>query len=456
MPWDGNELWLAEVDAGGSLITHQKIAGSIDESIFQPQWSPNGTLYFISDRNGWGNFYRWAKDHVEPVLEMDAEFGYPQWVFGLSNYSFKSDSSIFCTYTKDGFWHLGRLNTQNAAFSAIPSPHTQISALHIQGRTAVFIAGSPVMPTSIILHDLQTRAETVLQRSTDLVLDADNLSEPEPLAFPTSHERTAYGLYYPPKNAHYSGPPGQQPPLLVMSHGGPTSATRSSLRLEIQFWTSRGIAVLDVNYGGSTGYGRAYRLRLNGHWGIVDVEDCEHGAKYLVARGVVDGGRLAITGRSAGGFTTLAALTFGELFHVGASHYGVSDLEALVRHTHKFESRYLDSMIGPYPEEKERYLTRSPIHHTEKLSKPVIFFQGLEDRIVPPEQSKKMAEAVKLKELPVAYIPFEGEQHGFRQAQNIQRALEAELYFYSRILNFPLSDSIAPIAIENFYEESTP
>ncbi|KAA3646199.1 MAG: S9 family peptidase [Chloroflexi bacterium] len=456
MPWDGTELWLADVNEDGSISNGHQIAGAIDETVFQPEWSPDGTLYFISDRNGWGNFYRWVDGAVEAVLEIEAEFGYPQWVFGLSNYGFESSTSIFCTYTQNGFWGLGRINTKNGEFTKVEAPHTQISDLHVFGNKVVFEGGSPNTPTSIILRELQSGEETVLKRSTEIGLDAGYLSQPEPVAFPTANERTAYGLYYPPINPRYDGPQNEKPPLLVMSHGGPTSATVSSLRLGIQYWTSRGVAVLDVNYGGSTGYGRAYQLRLNGNWGVVDVEDCEYGARYLVARGDVDGERLAITGGSAGGYTTLAALTFGDTFHVGASHYGVSDLEALALHTHKFESRYLDSMIGPYPEEKELYKQRSPIHNAHKLSKPVIFFQGLEDKIVPPEQSESMAEAVKFKELPVAYLPFEGEQHGFRQAENIKRALEAELYFYSRIFGFPLADDIEPVHIENLYEEDTP
>jgi dipeptidyl aminopeptidase/acylaminoacyl peptidase len=314
---------------------------------------------------------------------------------------------------------------------------------------AVFGAGSPAEPEAIVEIDLATRSTRSLRRSSETAVDPGYISIPESVEYPTTGGATAHACYYRPRNRDFSGPEGERPPLLVMSHGGPTSAASSSLDLEIQFWTSRGIAVLDVNYGGSTGYGRAYRERLNGQWGVVDVDDCANGARWLVARGEVDEARLAITGGSAGGYTTLCALTFRDVFRAGASHYGVSDLEALARDTHKFESRYLDRLIGPYPERKDLYVARSPIHFTDRLSCPVIFFQGLADPVVPPDQTERMVAALRQKGIPVAYVAFPGEMHGFRQAENMKRALDGELYFYSRVFGFALADPIEPVAIEN-------
>jgi dipeptidyl aminopeptidase/acylaminoacyl peptidase len=315
----------------------------------------------------------------------------------------------------------------------------------------VLKAGSPTRATAIV--ELQCnpnpQAWTTLRRAHDLALDLGYISSPEPIEFPTAQGRTAHALFYPPTHKDHAAPMEERPPLIVKSHGGPTSAAPTTLNLGIQYWTSRGFAVLDVNYGGSTGYGRAYRQRLHGQWGIVDVEDCVNGARFLVERGDADGTRLAITGGSAGGYTTLCALTFHDTFSAGASHYGISDLEALAGETHKFESRYLDSLVGPYPERRDLYYTRSPIHFTDRLSCPLILFQGLEDRVVPPNQAEMMAQALRDKGLPVAYVAFAGEQHGFRRAENIKRALDGELYFYSRIFQFEWGGEVAPVVIEN-------
>jgi dipeptidyl aminopeptidase/acylaminoacyl peptidase len=282
-----------------------------------------------------------------------------------------------------------------------------------------------------------------------VALDPTYISVPQPIEFPTEHALTAHGYYYAPRNPDYQAPAGELPPLLVISHGGPTSATSSALSLSIQFWTSRGFAVLDVDYGGSSGYGRAYRERLKGQWGIVDVDDCVNGAQYLVERGLVDGKRLAIRGGSAGGYTTLCALTFRDTFSAGASHFGVSDLTSLAKDTHKFESRYLFSLVGPYPEREDLYYQRSAINFANRIICPVIFFQGVEDKVVPPEQAASMVEALRANNVPVAYLLFEGEQHGFRRAENIKRTLEAELYFYSRVFHFEPASPIEPVVIEN-------
>jgi dipeptidyl aminopeptidase/acylaminoacyl peptidase len=449
MPWDGTELWVAEIAQDGSLTNAQKIAGGPAESIFQPEWSPDSALYFVSDRTGWWNLYRWRDGHVEALTDLEAEFGQPQWVFGMSTYAFVSEREVVCAYTQRGIWHLALLDTKTKKLQRLETPYTELSYVRATSDSVVFRGGSPTEMLSIVRLDLKTQRYEVLRRSSDLALDAGYISPAQPIEFPTEGGRTAHAFFYPPKNKDFQAPPGEKPPLLVLSHGGPTSATTSTLRLEIQFWTSRGFAVVDVNYGGSTGYGRAYRERLKGQWGVVDVDDCVNAAKYLAQQGLVDGERVAIRGGSAGGYTTLCALTFRKFFKAGASYFGVSDLEALDRDTHKFESRYNRSLIGPYPEKRDLYRARSPIHFAEQISCPVIFFQGLEDRVVPPSQSELMVEALRKNKIPVAYIAFEGEQHGFRKAENIKRSLEAELYFYSKVFGFAIADPVEPVPIEN-------
>jgi len=478
MPWDGTELWVAEINADGDLGEKQLVAGGLEESIFQPEWSPDGVLYFVSDKSNWWNLYRTPlnppllrgekdinpplargeKDiepplvrgagEIEPLCEMAAEFGLPQWVFGMSTYAV-SASEIICTYTQQGKWHLARIDLETKQLTTIETPYTDISSVKARGEIAVFLGASPTESTSIVQLNLVTSQLEVLRRSSNLTIDTGYLSVPVPIAFPTEKGLTAFGFFYPPQNQDFTAPATEKPPLVVKSHGGPTAATSSSMNLKIQYWTSRGFAVLDVNYGGSTGYGREYRKRLQDSWGIVDVDDCANGAKYLAQMGLVDGDRMAIAGGSAGGYTTLCALTFRDVFKAGASYYGVSDLSALATDTHKFESRYLDGLIGPYPERKDLYIARSPIHFTERLSCPVIFFQGLEDRVVPPNQAEMMVEALKAKGLPVSYVAYEGEQHGFRRAENIKRTLDGEFYFYSRVFKFELAELVEEVPIAN-------
>jgi dipeptidyl aminopeptidase/acylaminoacyl peptidase len=331
----------------------------------------------------------------------------------------------------------------------IDTPYSTIGEVRAAPGRAVFRGGSATEPLSIVHLDPDTGRCEVLRRSSEVTVDPGYLSIPEAIEFPTEHGLVAHGFFYAPRNHDYTAPSGERPPLLVKSHGGPTSATSTAFNLGIQYWTSRGIAVLDVNYGGSTGYGRAYRRRLDGRWGIVDVDDCVNGARYLAQRGLVDGSRLAIDGGSAGGYTTLCALTFRDAFKAGASYFGVSDAEALAKETHKFESRYLDRLIGPYPAQRDLYRARSPIHFADRLSCPTIFFQGLEDKVVPPNQAERMVEALRARGVPVAYVAFEGEQHGFRRAETIKRSLEAELYFYSRVFGLALADPVEPVPIDN-------
>jgi dipeptidyl aminopeptidase/acylaminoacyl peptidase len=449
MPWDGTELWVGTFDADGTLSKAERVAGGKDESIFQPEWSPDGILHFISDRTGWWNLYRFRKGQIEPLCEKAAEFGLPQWVFGMSTYKCISPTRIICSYTENGSGHLASLNTETRELSPFNLPYTTIGSVRATVERVVFYAASPTQSGAIVQLNLATEEREVLLSTNNAAIDTAYFSIPEPIEFPTEHSQTAFAFFYPPRNPDYVAPAGELPPLLVMSHGGPTASTSNAFNLEKQFWTSRGIAVLDVNYGGSTGYGRAYRERLKGQWGIVDMDDCVNGAKYLVERGLVDGNRLAITGGSAGGYTTLCALTFRDVFKAGASYYGISDLEVLLGDDHKFESRYNDGLIGPYPERRDLYRERSPIHFTERLSCPIIFFQGLEDKVVPPNQSEMMVEVLRKKKLPVAYLAFEGEGHGFRRAENIKRALEAELYFYSKVFGFELADEVEPVKVEN-------
>ena len=449
MPWDGTELWVGELAETGQIASAEIVAGGKSESIFQPEWSPGGVLHFVSDRNGWWNLCRLIAGGIESLCEKEAEFAAPQWVFRMSTYAFESERRIICTYCDRGDWQLASLETTARKLEPIDVPYTEITSLRTAPGCVVFGGGSPTESMSTVCVDLETRETSVLRRSSSVEVDGGYLAIPRQVEFPTEHGLTAHAFFYPPTNCDYEAPANERPPLIVISHGGPTSATTTTLKLSIQYWTSRGFGVLDVNYGGSTGYGRAYRERLNGQWGVVDVDDCANGARYLVERGEADGNRLIIRGGSAGGYTTLAALTFRDVFKAGASYYGISDLELLEQDCHKFESRYNDSLVGPYPERKDLYWERSPIHFTDRLSCPIILFQGLDDKVVPPNQAEMMYAAALKKGLPVAYVPFEGEQHGFRKAENIKRSLDGELYFYSKVFGFDLAEAVEPVRIEN-------
>ena len=439
MPWVGTELWLAETAGGGLLKEPRRVAGGAAESVFQPQWSPDGILYFVSDRSGWWNLYRCdpASGVARALCPRGAEFGQPQWVFGQSTYAFLSADQLVCAYRETGRDRLARLDIASGKLSPIATPYTDFGQLRSAGSRIVCRAGSPAEPAAIVGVDPSDGTVEVLRRSAPAAADEAlrrYFSVPQHLAFPTEHGLTAFANYYPPANPDHAAPSGERPPLVVKCHGGPTAAASSVLSLGIQYWTSRGIAVLDVDYGGSTGYGRAYRERLQGAWGVVDVEDCLNAVRHAVGQGMADGERAVITGGSAGGYTVLAALTRGDVFKGGASYYGVSDIAALARDTHKFESRYLDWLIGPYPERADLYRERSPITHTDRLRRPVIFFQGSDDRVVPPNQTEMMVEALRRQGIPVGYLLFAGEQHGFRRAENIKRALDAELYFYAALI----------------------
>ena len=445
MPWDGTELWVGEIMADGSIGARTHVAGGRSESIFQPEWSADGQLYFVSDRTGWWNLYRWAASPslttggavVEAMHPMDADFGKPQWTFSMVTYAFVGRDRIAATYTQGGRWHLVMIDTQTKRATPVDlgvEPLESIRAADgktpraADGANVYFIGGSPTHPLAIM------RGRQVLKSSTSDPIAPEWVSVAEPVTYRIG-DRDVHAFYYAPKNPEVAAPSDEKPPLIVISHGGPTGATTDVLDAKIQFWTSRGFAMLDVNYSGSTGYGRAYRDRLRGQWGIVDVEDCVGGARAMVAAGKADPNRLVIRGGSAGGYTTLAALTFHDTFKAGASYYGISDLEVLQHDTHKFESRYNETLIGPYPAAKDVYRARSPIHFTDQLSCPIILFQGLEDKVVPPNQSEMMADAARRKGLTVKYVAFEGEQHGFRKSENIIRSLEEELAFYRDVFS---------------------
>jgi dipeptidyl aminopeptidase/acylaminoacyl peptidase len=469
MPWDGTELWVAPLRADGTLDESQKVAGGQSESIFQPAWSPAADLFYVSDSTGWWNLYRLGAPGAPGalgapgapganLLPLNAEFGKPQWVFSQTTYCFIDAQRIAATYTEEGRWRLGILHIDTRSFERIEMQLEALECIRAIGESLYFIGGSPTESTCVAAITVRatedrnanasTRRATILRSASNDRIQSEWISVAQPVTF-ESNGQPVHAFYYAPRNPDFTAPTGERPPLIVVSHGGPTAASLDVLDARLQFWTSRGFAVLDVNYGGSTGFGRAYRDRLKGTWGIVDVADCMNGARHLVREGQADAERLAIRGGSAGGYTTLAALTFHTTFKAGASHYGVSDVEVLAQDTHKFESRYLDSLIGPYPAARDVYRARSPIHFTDRLSAALILFQGLEDKVVPPNQAETMADAVRRKGLPVAYVPFEGEQHGFRKAENIIRSLEAELYFYGAVFHFTPADPIEPVAIAN-------
>lgn len=449
MPWDGCELWLAAVEGDGVLHGARCLAGGRDEAVQQPLWSPDGRLHFISDRSGWWNLYRWGDAGAEPLCPMPAEFGQPMWNLGLATYGFASASQLVCSVLRNARSTLAVLDIGSLHLRELVTPCSSFGHIAAHDGKVLFTAASPLQPTSVHLMQLDNGEVELLRPGSTLDIDPAYTSVAQAIAFASAGGRSAHAFYYPPCNRDWIGPAGDKPPLLVIGHGGPTSMASDAYRAGVQYWTSRGIAVVDVNYGGSSGFGRAYRQRLDGAWGIVDVQDCIHAARCLVQRGEVDGRRLIIRGSSAGGFTTLCALAFHDDFACGASLYGIGDLQTLAADTHKFEAHYLDRLIGPWPAARELYLARSPLHHLERLNAPLLLLQGADDAVVPPAQSRRMHAALKAKGVPVAYLEFAGEQHGFRDAANIVRALQAEAQFYARVLGFTLADAVEPLAIDN-------
>ena len=454
MPWDDTELWVAHMHAAGgtaSLDRPKRVAGGQGESVMQPRWSRHGTLHVISDRADMWNVYRVdGVDTLAPMLETDGEVGGPAWIFGLSAYGFtRPDGDLVAAWGSADGAVLGVVSHDDGGQATFPLSATGLNFVRTNGNDALAIAGMGTREPEVVRIHLGTSEPVieVLRPARNLGLADEDISMAQSISFPSRGGRTAHALFYAPANGSFTGPAGERPPLVVMSHGGPTSAARSSFDLKIQFWTSRGFAVVDVNYGGSTGHGRTYRNLLRGQWGVVDVEDCCAAAEYLVDQGLVDGDRLVIRGGSAGGFTTLAALAFTDTFRAGANHFGVSDMRSLDEGTHKFESQYLDSLVGSRPEFDELYSSRSPINHVDGFSVPLITFQGLEDQVVLPEQSERIVAALDSKGIPHAYLAFAGEQHGFRQAQTIVDVADAELSFYGQVLGFATPDVENPTVI---------
>jgi dipeptidyl aminopeptidase/acylaminoacyl peptidase len=453
MPWDGSEIWIGELDRDGNMTSSRKVAGGRNESVLEPEWSPAGELYFVSDRNDWWNIYRARGEGDEPVCRRAAEFGAPQWAFGQRWYDFSGADEMVCLYSEKSGAKLGRIDLDSGRLHQVELFYATLFNLQVSGRKAAMFATSSTLAERVLVIDLDTLAQEVVRVANPAHIESGYFSIPKPIEFPTEKGVSAYAFYYPPRNQDYEPPEDEKPPLVVHCHGGPTGSGGPTYPFEYQYWTSRGFALVDVNYGGSTGYGRAYRTRLNGQWGVVDVDDCINAARFLVKQGLADPDRVSITGGSAGGYTALLSVTKRDFYNAGASHYGIGDLELFIKETHKFETHYCDTLIGPYPERADLYRDRSAIYFADNLKCPVILFQGLEDKVVPPSQAETFVEVCRKKGLPYAYVPFEGEQHGFRQDKNIRRAFEGELYFLSRIFGFATADNIEPVKIENFPKE---
>jgi dipeptidyl aminopeptidase/acylaminoacyl peptidase len=455
MPWDSTTinvgtLRLSSPDSPDSSVTEVvAVAGGPGESAVQPRWLSSGELVFVSDRTNWWNLYSWRDGQVRPLHETAAEFCSPQWGLGQQPYAVVDDDHLLCTVLRDGVSGAALLRISTGELTAACGPEVvAVGGVSVAGRTAAAVLSYPDQPSALALLDLDTSTWTVVLKSSELVLAPDAVSVAEAVTW-SSEQGDVHGWFYPPAHPGFTGPEGTTPPLITLSHGGPTAFADPGFSLGFQFWTSRGYAVLDVNYGGSTGYGRAYRDRLVGNWGIVDVADCANGARAMGEQGRADPARLAVKGGSAGGYTTLAALTWTTVFAAGISQYGIGDLETLATDTHKFESRYLDGLVGPYPQDRDTYIARSPIHHVDSLSAPILLLQGLDDQVVPPDQAETFAAAARAKGLPVALILFPGEGHGFRRAETIKASLEAQIYFLGRIFGFTPADDVPPIKIDN-------
>ncbi len=452
MPWDGTELLVAPVD-GDALGEPRLLAGGEAESIFQPAWSPQDVLHVVSDRTGWWNLYRLEEDGAATNLTpAAAEFGVPAWEFGYSSYAFLDDGRIVCAYRRSGEHHLALLDPATSELIDLDVPYSCFSPPYVSasGSRIAFVGSGPTTSREVAVLDFTSRSVEVLRRGEALGVDDAFVSAAEPVEFPTEDGRTAHAYYYPPRNPGFTGPVDERPPLVVRAHGGPTSETTPDLKPYVQYFTTRGFAFVDVNYGGSTGYGRDYRERLYGTWGIVDVGDCIAAARYLAATGRADPDRLVVTGGSAGGYVVLASMAFHpQAFAAGVSYYGVADLEPFATDTHKFELKYTDQLVGPWPEAADLWRERSPVNRADAIERPLLLLQGLEDVVVPPSQAEIMIAALEARHVPYGYVAFEGEQHGFRKAENLVRSLQAELAFYGRILGFEPADDLPPLEIRH-------
>ena len=456
MPWDGTELRVAELTAE-SLKSSTVVAGGAAESVLEPQWAADGTLYFISDRSGFWNLYADTAAGVRPVWPRAAEFATPLWQFGQSNYVLLDDGRAVVCFRERGIARLAVIDLKKGTARQLDLPYVDFSHLtRIDEQHIAAVAGAAKSLASIVSIDLASGKATTLRSAGESPLRGDSISSAVPIDFPSAHGRLAHAFYYAPTNPHYRPEAGTLPPLLALVHGGPTSQASPALRSSVQFWTSRGIAVVDVNYGGSSGYGRAYRQALNGNWGVVDVEDVIAAVRFLVGTKRADARRTAISGGSAGGYTVLVALSTSDVFHAGTDRFGVSDMTALARDTHKFESRYVDSLIGPLPAAQAVYDSRSPLNHLDGFKVPVLVLQGADDPIVPPNQSQRIVDALRARHVPVAYILYPGESHGFRKPETIINSLQAELSFYGQIFGFKPADRLPSLTIEGLLPPASP
>jgi dipeptidyl aminopeptidase/acylaminoacyl peptidase len=453
MPWDGCELHVADLAPDGAIANVRHLAGRVGaEAIWQPEWGPSGDLVFASDRSGWWNLERIHDGQRSALYPAEAEFGYPAWVFGASSYAFLEGGRIICAYHADGFTHFGVLDPDAGSLDPLDLALDSWRGPYVvaEGAQAVIIAGSATVPHQVTRVDVESGSVETLRTSMESPVSTTYFSSPRLIEFPTEGGLTAFAFYYPPTNPDYEAPEGDLPPLVVESHGGPTDNANAMFSLGVQFWTSRGFGLVDVDYGGSTGHGRAYRERLNGQWGVVDLADCINAARYLVDQGEADGDRLLITGGSAGGYTTICALTFTDVFAAGTTYFGIADLEQFAGgDTHKFELQYEHTLVGPYPERADLYKERSPIHFTDRITTPMLVLQGADDRVVPPSQAELIVGALRERGVPHAYLLYEGEGHGFRKAENIVGSLEAELSFYAQVLGFEPAGAIPTLEIEN-------
>ena len=450
MPWDGNHLISGSFNPlDASVSTKTELAGGQDESIVQPTWSHDGTLHFGTDRTGWWNIHAWRGGAPVNLLDEQSDHGRPDWQFGFTSYTHMPDGAIAIGKGGVNSGSFIIIDPQGATRS-IEVPFSEVSFVTADtaGESLLFVGASPTQEPAIVRLDLDSETCEVVYAPSKLNIAPGYLSSPQHIIFPTTEDGVAHAYHYEPTNQDFTVEDDELPPLVVICHGGPTSASGTGLDLSTHYWTSRGFAVVDVNYRGSSGYGKVYRDALKSKWGIYDTDDCIAAAQYLIDKGLVDKDRVIIRGGSAGGYTTINALTFHDFFAAGAALYGIADLMVFIGDTHKFESRYLDSLVGQYPEEAQRYHDRSAINFMDQLATPMIILQGLEDEIVPPSQAEIMVEALESKGLPYAYIGFPGEQHGFRQAENIIRAQEAELYFYGKVLGFEPADDIGKDVVE--------
>jgi len=468
MPWDASELWEGDLDGSGAVVSARRIAGGDGEAVSQPRYAPDGRLTFLSDRTGWSNLYQVVGDEVVALAPIDADIGEPDWVLGTSSYAVLGDGTVVATWTEGGMGRLGWWVPGADRLAVQATPYVRFSQVRVagDGRSAVAVAGTPTEPMGIVgivpvgpsaasqgpigpTGAPQGLLVRPLYRSTRATLPPDAVSVAEPIVVPTGQGEQVHALFYAPCHPDRVAPPEERPPLVVRCHGGPTAAASPVYHDAVQFWTSRGFAVVDVDYGGSSGYGRRYRERLAGRWGVVDVADCVDTARHLVATGRVDGARMVVQGSSAGGFTVLCAAVFHDAFAAGASLYGIGDVAALARDTHKFEAHYVDRLIGPWPEAAATYRERSPLFHLDRLQTPLILFQGLDDPVVPPSQTQAMVAALDANRVPHAALFYEGEQHGFRRAEHIRRTVEAQLTFVGEVLRITPADDLAPLDIRH-------